>query len=74
MMAASITAGTQFEVGTPQRLFASGVDSSAGTLRRMYTVTRDGKRFLLNVPQHRPVPLTVVVNWTEELKRLVPPK
>jgi Tol biopolymer transport system component len=64
MMAASIAAGAQFEFSTPRPLFASGVDSSVGTLRRTYTVTRDGQRFLLNVPERSsPVELSVIVNW-----------
>jgi len=69
MMSASMTLSSQFAAGVPQRFFASGVDSSTGTLRRTYTVTKDGQRFLLNVPQHRPVPLNVVVNWPATLTK-----
>jgi len=45
---------------------------------RSYDVSRDGKRFLMikDAASQAPVPvqLTVALNWTEELKRLVPEK
>jgi len=63
MMAASIKAGSGIEAGTPQALFPSGIPLLGN--RHQYAVTKDGQRFLLNVPLGRstPTPLTVVVNW-----------
>ncbi len=63
MMAATIQASTTLEAGLPQALFPSGITQSGN--RHQYAVTKDGQRFLLNVPQERssPTPLTVVVNW-----------
>jgi Tol biopolymer transport system component len=63
MMAASINTGSGIEPGIPQALFPSGITLTGN--RRQYAVTKDGQRFLLNVPLGRstPTPLTVVVNW-----------
>ena len=64
MMAAAISTENGFEAGIPQPLFASGAVNFTGN-RRQYAVTKDGQRFLINLPQQRatPTPLTVVVNW-----------
>jgi len=63
MMAAAIKAGAGVEPGIPQALFPSGIPLLGN--RHQYAVTKDGQRFLLNLPQGRstPTPLTVVVNW-----------
>ena len=63
MMAAAIKSGPGIEPGIPQALFPSGIALTGN--RRQYAVTKDGQRFLLNVPLGRstPTPLTVVVNW-----------
>ena len=57
-----------FRAGTPKRLFSTSL--VPGGLRN-YDVTRDGKRFLLNVPM--PVdgeePITVIQNWPKLLER-----
>src|SRR5204863_2935580 len=60
MMAAPIRAGSGFEAGIPQELFASGAVNFTGN-RRQYAVAKDGQRFLINLPQQRatPPPLTV---------------
>ena len=43
---------------------------------RSYDVSRDGKRFLMikdaGIETAAPIQLVVVLNWLEELKRLVP--
>jgi hypothetical protein len=43
-------------------------------LKQQYDVTRDGQRFLLNslTEESAPSPITVVLNWQEELKQRVP--
>jgi hypothetical protein len=42
--------------------------------RFMYDASPDGQRFLVNTIRNQSVsePITIVLNWTEELKRLVP--
>ena len=71
MMAAPIDATGQFEVGTPQVLFPAIHPSALALGIRQYAVTRDGKRFLVNVrPQRSAVtPMTVVVNWTATIQK-----
>jgi Tol biopolymer transport system component len=65
---------TALEVGTPTRLFAprvlNGPVSPLG-FRAQYDVTRDGQRFLLNVPEQDAAPpsITVAVNWPAGLKK-----
>lgn len=64
MMAVETRLGPSFQSGTPQRLFSSGTDQTVGTIRHTYAVTRDGQRFLINVPQRfNSQPLTALVNW-----------
>jgi eukaryotic-like serine/threonine-protein kinase len=51
----------EFLVLSAQRLFHIGLPDNAG----FYDVTRDGKRFLVNIRTHKEqsAPLTVVTNW-----------
>jgi hypothetical protein len=76
---AAIRSVSPFQVDAPRLLFEAQFgeyESTAPT--RSWDVSADGQRFLLL----RPVPSTdnpvtvmhVVLNWTEELKRLVPAK
>jgi Tol biopolymer transport system component len=69
VMAATVSTAKGFEAGTPQALFASGVAFTGN--RHQYAVTRDGQRFLVNVPQpgSSPTPLTVVVNWQAAVQK-----
>lgn len=72
----SVTMGSSFSAGTPVKLF-EGVAALAGfPPGRNYDVSADG-RFLmvkdLFVDKNgRPAELTVVLNWSEELKTRVP--
>jgi hypothetical protein len=73
MMAAPIntTGQSQFNVGVPKALFPA-IHPSALTLGTLqYAVTRDGKRFLVNVrPQQSSVtPINVVINWMAALQK-----
>ena len=79
MMAVPILTGATgaFTFGTPQRLFDSRY--SLVQSGRTYDVTKDAKRFLMVKtdrldPGLPPTQLVVVLNWTQELKRLVPNK
>ena len=62
MMAVSIGATGQFDAGVPQALFQTGAPTTYPFLR-VYAVTKDGKRFLVNARPAAATPLTVVVNW-----------
>ena len=61
------------EVGTAVPLFEArmlnGPNIGVG-IRQQYDVTRDGQRFLLNVPLEEAAasPITVVLNWATGLK------
>jgi hypothetical protein len=60
---------SKLETTTPKRLFATGVRTGTPGSDR-YAVSADGNRFLVlaPVPDSRPAPLTVIVNWTSLLK------
>jgi eukaryotic-like serine/threonine-protein kinase len=63
-------------IGAPKVLFEEAY-FAAGDGSRRYDITPDGKRFLMiKEPGSEDAPknLTVVLNWQEELKRLVPTK
>jgi len=63
MMAVEVKAsGASFEAGVPKLLFERGRD---------FDVSRDGQRFLIPVPveEGSSAPITVVMNWTADLKR-----
>ena len=71
IMAVSVKTGDTFEAGIPRPLFR--IDSVVGIYSAgasEYDVTADGERFLVNmaVAEARSLPITVVVNWTAELK------
>jgi len=73
MMAVDISTQPAFAAGKPHELFAGDyVRSYAGG--PFYDVSRDGNRFLMLKPvgEGAPTQINVVLNWTEELKRLVP--
>jgi hypothetical protein len=59
---------TFFRPGTPKPLFQTRMIPS---FFREYDVTRDGKRFLLNVPiaDRGEEPITVIINWPKLLER-----
>jgi hypothetical protein len=83
LMAAPITVaqgGKTIDAGAPAPLFLTRLASGAGTgagrgVKQQYAVAADG-RFLMNVVVGEPAasPITVVLNWSEELKRPVPTK
>jgi serine/threonine-protein kinase len=70
------TSGTTFAWGNPVRLFKTA--SSIESLRSSYDVSPDGQRFLMikeNAAEGQnasPPRMVVVLNFFEELKRLVP--
>jgi Tol biopolymer transport system component len=70
LMAMDIKLGATFEAAVPKTLFATRV-LSLTDFRNTYDVTADGKRFLINSTMEEPdsSPISVVVNWTADLKR-----
>ena len=74
LMAVAIKGDAAVEVGTAVPLFEARMlngPNPAFGFRAQYDVTRDGQRFLLNVPLEETAssPITVVVNWTAGLKK-----
>jgi len=69
MMAADVTLGNTVQAAVPHALFPTTLSKTQA--KHTYTVTKDGKRFLLVVPeQHQAVtPITVVLNWPSLVKR-----
>jgi Tol biopolymer transport system component len=75
MMAVPVTFdGGSFGAGVPRALFDVEVAEVSAPFPTEYTVTSDGQRFLVNtiVEQTSQPTLTVVLNWSEELKRRFP--
>ena len=70
MMAVSIQTESGFRADRPQLLFEGSYRTDASGLPR-YDVSPDG-RFLVVSAQDTEVQIHVVLNWFEELKRLVP--
>ena len=73
MMAVDITSEPTFSAGTPRLLF-EGQYRRRPRARANYDVSPDGQRFLMVKPgeQSGQAQIRVVLNWFEELKRLVP--
>jgi Tol biopolymer transport system component len=73
LMAVDVTTQPTFQASTPRVLLEGGFRLVAGALGPTYDVSADGLRFLMvqgndtNLTQ-----MNVVLNWFEELKRLVP--
>ena len=76
MMAVPVTTQPSFSAGRPTELFKGTYLASTFPLTgTTYDVTRDGQRFLMIKDQAASATqINVVVNWFEELKRLVPTK
>jgi serine/threonine protein kinase/Tol biopolymer transport system component len=75
VMAVEITTQPSFSAGKPKELFEGRYLRLGGTFP-FYDVSPDGLRFLMLKPVQpeaaAPTQINVVLNWTEELKRLVP--
>jgi hypothetical protein len=75
MMVVDITLAPTFSASIPRMLFEGRFGTT--TPIRGYDVSADGRRFLMIQPKPQPparsiTQMVVVLNWTEELKRLVP--
>jgi eukaryotic-like serine/threonine-protein kinase len=81
LMGVPVKIGSTFEDATPRKLLDGPyLFHPPAALGRMYDVSRDGQRFLMikesggtdaRPPSAR---IILVLNWFEELKRLVPPR
>ena len=72
LMAVDVTEGPIFKVGVAESLFQARVvhgrkESFLDVLP--WDVSPDGKRFLIEMVKTPSAPLTVVLNWTAELKK-----
>jgi serine/threonine-protein kinase len=77
MIAVAIATEGGFVAGKPRQLFEGNyITTLAGWVRANYDVSPDGQRFLMlkrvDQGRERPAQINVVLNWSEELKRLVP--
>jgi Tol biopolymer transport system component len=73
MMAVSIQTEPTFRAGRPEALFEGSYRSTpvpAGL--QYYDISPDGQRFLMIKSDQAPAQINVILNWDEELKRLVP--
>ena len=62
LTAVPIRTEPSLEIGAPVRLFRSQMRQD---IDATYVATRDGQRFLMNLPNPVSVPLNVVVNWLD---------
>jgi hypothetical protein len=72
MMAVDVTTNAAtFTAGVPHPLFEVVVPEAGAPYPTDYAVTADGQRFLVNTVVHQPSrpALTVILNWTAELKK-----
>jgi len=75
LMAVEVTTQGTFAAGRPTRLFTGDYEQASGPVHN-YDVSRDGRRFLmvqsLAETDAKPAHINIVLNWFDELKRLVP--
>ncbi len=71
MMVVSVQADTSFKVEKPRLLFEGSYRDNFTGVTSNYDITDDGQRFVM-VQEERTSQINVVLNWFEELKRLVP--
>ena len=75
MMTVRVRTGPDFSADKPEKLFEGNYGSEPISAHAAYDVSRDGQRFLMVKyvgVYHRPDKLHLVLNWFDELNRLVP--
>jgi serine/threonine-protein kinase len=77
LMSVRVERQSPFTIGTPAKMLDGSYVWSVPTYAgRLYDISPDGQRFLMlkqsGPPDQTSAPITVVQNWFEELKRLVP--
>ncbi len=74
-MALPVEIESEFQRGEPRLLFERRFTVGTGGMNQQYDVSPDGQRFLMPILEEGQMAVTrinVVLNWFEELKRLVP--
>jgi dipeptidyl aminopeptidase/acylaminoacyl peptidase len=70
MMAVAVkSSGATFEAGTPKALFKTRMFRERNIPAIDYDVTADGQRFLIGTLVGEATPVSVILNWTAELKK-----
>ena len=72
VMVVPVRLAPEFSSGKPQTLFEDRFEVGGVTYLRNYDIASDGQRFLMLRGESAPTELVVVLNWFEELKRIVP--
>ena len=75
-MAASVTStGGRLSVGDSRKLFEARAGTGRSTFQPGYSLSPDGRRFLIHLldPRALPTRIDVVLDWFDELKAKVPP-
>jgi eukaryotic-like serine/threonine-protein kinase len=75
MMATAIETKPVFAAAKPKLLFEGHYETSMYAFEPNYDVSPDGQRFLMikaSEQESAPTQLNVVLNWSEELRRLAP--
>jgi serine/threonine-protein kinase len=78
LMRVGVAPGPTWAATAPTRLFEGHYGAAPNQNGRTYDVSPDGRRFLMikdseaSDPSATPASMVVVLNWQEELKRLVP--
>jgi Tol biopolymer transport system component len=69
LMSVEIKSSQPFEIGVPTELFQAAIKNIQHSL--CFSPSNDGQRFLVNtyVESNNPAPITVVLNWTADLKK-----
>lgn len=60
-----------FSIGEEREILPARYYNGVGTTGRPYDVSPDGRRFLVIKEQARAQEMVVVLNWIEEVKRMV---
>lgn len=73
-MAASVTSTGGLRVGDARKLFEVRAAPGRSTFQAAYSLSPDGRRFLVLLLDARAIPtqINVVLDWFEELKAKVP--
>ncbi len=75
MMAAVVETKPTFAAARPKPLFEGHYETGIFSFQANYDVSPDGQRFLMIKPSEQEsaaTQLNVVLNWSEELRRLAP--
>ena len=79
IMRVGVSGGSALAATTPTLVVKEGYFTQPGNPGRTYDISSDGQRFLMIKGSAAATPsphtgIVVVLNWTEELKHLTPPK